>query len=254
MSSSFERYLRRLRDPRWIPHISSYCDSRCEQCAFTERCWSFAVRQGLESDDPEGAAVQADDEFESKVPPAPSWTERSGIDLNTITVSPSEEREYEERARRIDCDPLVTQSRAYLDDACDVLRPVADVEEKSSDVRDLYGWALTIGVKTHRAVSSSECDKDEELEDDPIQNDANGSVKRVRLCIQESLAAWNRVSGTEIDSGLVGHLTAAVRLLDTELERRFPLAMAFVRPGFDEEVPGLVRPWALDGEDDEEER
>jgi hypothetical protein len=29
--------------------------------------------------------------------------------------------------------------------------------------------------------------------------------------------------------------------------------MAFVRPGFDEEVPGIVRPWDLDPHEDENE-
>src|SRR4029450_12695254 len=46
--TTFRMFLRQIRDPRWIPHISSYCDSRCHRCAFRERCWSYAFR-----DDPD---------------------------------------------------------------------------------------------------------------------------------------------------------------------------------------------------------
>jgi hypothetical protein len=37
------------------------------------------------------------------------------------------------------------------------------------------------------------------------------------------------------------------------LADRFPLAMAFVRPGFDEEIPGLVRPWSITPDDDDDD-
>ena len=251
VSSSLDRYLRRLRHPRWVPHISTYCDSRCEHCAFTERCWTFAVRQGSESDDPDEAPAPAD-EYESKVPRAKSWIERMDIDLENIKLDPIEEREYEERRRRIDSDDLVVSSRAYLDAAIAILRPHLDGEASSPDLGDLYSWALTIGVKTYRAISSLELDKDGTFERHPVQNDANGSAKLVRLCIQQSLEAWARVSGSLVEPGLVRHLSDELQALDSSLERRFPMAMAFVRPGFDEEVPGLVRPWSLEEEDDEE--
>ena len=32
---------------RYIDFISAYCDSRCERCAFTERCSHFAVKSAL---------------------------------------------------------------------------------------------------------------------------------------------------------------------------------------------------------------
>ena len=56
-----------------------------------------------------------------------------------------------------------------------------------------------------------------------------------------------------LDAGLVKYLADELSFLESELRERFPFAMAFVRPGFDEEVPGVVRPWKLDPDEDENE-
>jgi hypothetical protein len=58
-----------------------------------------------------------------------------------------------------------------------------------------------------------------------------------------------------LDPGLVKYLLDELTTLASELRRRFPFAMAFVRPGFDEEIPGVVRPWSVNPaeEDDEDE-
>src|SRR6185369_2675439 len=37
-------------DPRFIKGIHNYCDSWCERCAFTTRCFKFAQRQAMEEE------------------------------------------------------------------------------------------------------------------------------------------------------------------------------------------------------------
>ena len=75
-----------------------------------------------------------------------------------------------------------------------------------------------------------------DLDEDPIQNDWNGSAKVARLAIAESQRAWDMLL-------LVGEAPPDARLrqtrtlldrIDRGLESRFPNAMDFVRPGFDE--------------------
>src|SRR5438552_11959402 len=103
MSSSLDNFLRRLRDPRWIPHISDYCDARCDRCAFTQRCWSYAVRQHAEGGpdpdmpcDEQDKAEQGKDEQDAEERPhVQGWAERHGIDLNEITMDASDEKSYE---------------------------------------------------------------------------------------------------------------------------------------------------------------
>src|SRR6185436_16101721 len=178
MSGSFDWYLRHLRDPRWIPHISSYCDVRCHRCAFSSRCWSFAVQRGLEPASPED--VEPDDsEFEPQTPRRPGWAETHQIDVEESEMTLAEERAYNERAMRIEDDPLGRHARSYALDVSEILLPL--LKECSQDVteamHDVYSWSLTIATKTRRAIHSFEFDKDEELETDPVQNDANGSAK-----------------------------------------------------------------------------
>jgi hypothetical protein len=270
MSSSLNLFLRRLRDPRWIPHISSYCDGRCERCAFTERCWSYALRQH------EAGAPELDTPLEDETDAnggndrtarVQSWAERHDIDLNDVTMSASETRAYEQLQERIHNDPLGKRAREYGNDIHRVMESLVPAErgggfgraapgsELSNAVEDIWSLAFTIGVKTHRAISSLEHNKEEDFEMDSVQTDANGSAKVARVAIAQSLAAWKIVEPAGlIDPGLAKYLRGNLERIESELSERFPLAMGFVRPGFDEEIPGIVRPWSImPDEDDEEE-
>jgi hypothetical protein len=267
MTSSFDVFLRRLRDPRWIPHISSYCDSRCSRCAFTERCWSYALQQHVthvaDESSPTETAVDVETEPESS--PVVGWAERHGIDLNDIQLDASDTKAYEELRAKIDNDPLGLRAHDYGMDVWAVMRPHLENDspagpvwsaEVAEAIRDVWGLALTIGAKTHRAVGSFEHEREEEIETDAVQTDANGSAKVVRLAIVTSLAAWEIVRGAGVmDAGLIDHLVENLKQIEAELTARFPLALAFVRPGFDERIPGIVRPWSImpDEEEDEEE-
>jgi len=268
MSSSLDLFLRRLRDPRWIPHISDYCDHRCERCAFSTRCWSYALRQHEESPDAEPQPDEPNEEEmkEEVAARMESWAERHGIDLNDITMDASETKAYEELEQRIHKDPLGKRARNYDRDVWEVLQKTAPAErdggwggaapgsELSNAIGDIWGLALVIGAKTNRAISSFEFNKHEDFETDAIQSDANGSAKVARLAIVESLAAWEVVqSAGLLDGGLISYLTASLKQLETDLAERFPHAMAFVRPGFDEEIPGIVRPWSIMPEEDDED-
>jgi hypothetical protein len=268
MSSSLDLFLRRLRDPRWIPHISDYCDHRCERCAFSTRCWTYALRQHEESPDAEPQPDEPNEEEMKETVAArmESWAERHGIDLNDITMDASETKAYEELEQRIHNDPLGKRARHYDRDVWEVLQKMAPAErdggwggaapgsELSNAIGDVWGLALVIGAKTNRAISSFEHNKDRNFEVDPIQSDANGSAKVARLAIAESLAAWEVVqSAGLLDGGLISYLTVNLKQLEAELAERFPHAMAFVRPGFDEEIPGIVRPWSIMPDEDDEE-
>jgi hypothetical protein len=167
----------------------------------------------------------------------------------------AEERAYDERAIRIDDDPLARHARSYTLNVSEILLPL--LKECSQDVtdamHDVYSWSLTIAAKTRRAVGSLEFNKDEEIEIDPVQNDANGSAKVVMIAIEQSTAAWSTMAQAGLlDPGLVRYLADELAFLEDELRERFPFAMAFVRPGFDEEVPGVVRPWKLDPREEED--
>lgn len=163
----------------------------------------------------------------------------------------AEEKEYDACALRIENDPLTKHAGSYASDVSKLFRITQDVTEAMHDV---YSWSMTIAAKTHRAIGSFELNKDEEIEIDPVQNDANGSAKVVLLAIEQSTAAWSTIAQDGVlEPGLVKYLADELTFLEDELRERFPFAMAFVRPGFDEEIAGVVRPWKLDPHEDEED-
>jgi hypothetical protein len=73
-------------------------------------------------------------------------------------------------------------------------------------------------------------------EDDPVQNDWNGSAKLARLLLSESKSAWKVVmrEGEAAENSPLLELLTLLNRIDDGLGERFPDAMNFVRPGFDE--------------------
>ena len=207
----------------------------------------------MEPDSPEDVEP-SEPEFEFQTPRRPGWAETHLLDIDDSETTLAEEKEYDERAHRIESDPLAAHAGAYGSDVWEILRPVLNEANVTEAVHDIYSLSLTIAAKTRRAIGSFEFNKDEETELDPVQNDANGSAKVVLLSIEQSTTAWNSIAQAGVvDPGLVKHLVEELAVLQKEVREQFPFAMAFVRPGFDEEIPGIVRPWKLDAHEDEED-
>ena len=70
-------------------------------------------------------------------------------------------------------------------------------------------------------------------EDDPIQNDWNGSAKVALISIDRSILAWNTIAlvAADQDAAMVAD---RLRALQLSVQEAFPCARRFVRPGFDE--------------------
>ncbi|OLB60928.1 MAG: hypothetical protein AUI11_11855 [Acidobacteria bacterium 13_2_20CM_2_66_4] len=73
----------------------------------------------------------------------------------------------------------------------------------------------------------------EEDDDDPVQNDWNGSAKIALISLDRSEAAW-RVIAQATSHEEAGSLADAARDLRRLTLEKFPRAMSFIRPGFDE--------------------
>jgi hypothetical protein len=95
-------------------------------------------------------------------------------------------------------------------------------------------FALFIGGKVFRAVS----DARHANALAGRQRDANGSAKAALLGIDRSLAAWRELHVQhERGEQAVRALTAILQQLRTKIEERFPEALLFLRPGFDDVCP-----------------
>jgi hypothetical protein len=231
-----------------IDGISAYCDRWCERCAFTMRCSTYAVHV---------ATAMCEGDFEAAlqlavgrppVPnqepePEPEWRR----DLPNLEVSDKELEEFsrleEARRERLDRVPVTTVADAmtrlalgWLDTHRDALHKHATKE--IGDALDVVSWDVyLIAAKIHRALDGRDRSRQGEDHDDhPVQNDWNGSAKVALISIARSAAAWDTIAGVTGDTE-AARLGEELRNLAREVEREFPKAWKFIRPGFDAAAP-----------------
>jgi hypothetical protein len=229
---------------QYIDFISAYCDRWCERCQFTERCSSFAVEQAVgmcEGD------VEAGMELAIGAPPP--WNEAEAerrkqwdedIAANpepTAQEMKAFEREEEERDERISGTSLTSASmrvavlsRQWLKDHAARLRQSASPE--LVEALEVARWDATlIAAKVHRAQHGHD-DRQRLSIEHRIQNNWNGSAKVALVSIVRSIGAWHVIADATSDPD-ARHVATELHTLQQEVEKRFPDAWKFRRPGFD---------------------
>ena len=247
---------------QFIEGIYNYCDRWCERCSFTSRCLNYAMTE----DEPEDAESRdarnqafwqkIGETFQVTLELLHEFAEEHGIDLDAIDCEEAAETEKlrDEMARDHGC---CRAARAYgemVDDWFESARGLMgqreaesgeeatdgmadararEVETALDDALEVVRWYQhQIYVKLMRAVRGGHYD-DPEIEEG-FQKDSDGSAKVALIGLDRSMAAWG-----EVRKALPFVEPEAVRLivhlerLRREVEKAFPAARAFVRPGFD---------------------
>ena len=226
-----------------IEFISAYCDRWCERCAFTTRCSAYAVHAALAICDGDVAAAV---ELAVGTPPDSDQAGRQRLEKYLTEYHPTERelaevgREIDERDERIDESPLTTDalvastlSHQWLSAHSNWL---GDHDDHSvRDAFEIGSWDChLIAAKLHRALSGRDAaEHDGFTEDDPIQNDWNGSAKVALISLDRSIVAWNTIAATTADADAAA-IAERLQALRMDVQRAFPNARRFVRPGFDE--------------------
>ena len=246
MDPELEAYVERAQDPALISGIYNYCHHRCQQCAFTGRCFSFREEQREAHDHPErslGDHMEAN--FTRAVALMKAWGERHETDFDAVQESAqSDDGDITPAGadEKIDSDPLQIAAWRYSSEAYDIVAPLKNLSR-------FHGWAPAVGAaidtiawysgmipaKVGRALHGA-ADENRPDDEDAVQNDCNGSAKVARLAIAESIDAWRTLfeaGDTPVD-GSIRRTADLLEQIDRGLAARFPLAMEFVRPGFDE--------------------
>ena len=229
-----------------IDFISAYCDRWCERCAFTNRCSSYAVEAALGMCDGDfkaalELAIGAPPDCEDKA------KERTEFESLLAHQQPTQEeldeigREMEDRDERVDESPLTTDSLilSTLAHQCLDKHRVSLEQHGDRAVRDAFkiaSWdSHLIAAKVHRALDGHDESRSGWFgKEHPIQNDWNGSAKVALLSIDRSVPAWNTIAVAMADADATA-IAERLRTLRVEVEREFPDARRFIRPGFDEE-------------------
>lgn len=217
-------------NPDLISGIYNYCDRWCERCPLTSRCLVYATEQE-DNDSPESRDIR-NEAFWQKLSAILQetremileWAKRAGADLTATTEE--DEARHKRKRQLVDNHPLTKAGKKYANAASDWFREfdqdyeVSDVE----DAREVIQWyQYQIAVKTMRALSA----RGEEIEED-------GSAKVALIGIDRSMAAWRMMQLSLPDRAeSIVPLILQLDRLRQRLEKSFPQARDFIRPGFD---------------------
>jgi hypothetical protein len=236
-----------------IDFISSYCDRWCERCAFTSRCSAYACQMAIAMCDGDVAAGielavgqphPVGDEKEMPV------GQRLMEEFEQSPPSRAEldrwDRDEKARRKRITKSALAQIAETYTDitlawtrDHAERIRPAA--ETNVGDALEIIQWDVClIAAKLRRALEGRDRQRSggEDWNDDPIQNDWNGSAKVALISLARSEDAWRTVADVPDNCGAAVCLEAAQRLRGAAAQE-FPDAWRFKRPGFDDPAPNV---------------
>jgi len=229
-----------------IDGIFNYCTRRCEHCAFTSRCTLYQSERDYERAHPGATWDQrVRDSFAETFRLLEEWCTREGVDFEEIRRA-SESDEMDLSAKRVEdtvrADPIQKMATTYTHAAFSVLDAMAPARAMRrwpghvEGALDTISWhAGMVSAKVYRALYGL-AERGAFIEEDAVQNDWNGSAKIAKILVNESCIAWRivlREGEAPHDSPLV-ELLSLLAKIDAGLTERFPDAMKFVRPRFDE--------------------
>jgi hypothetical protein len=227
----------------FIVGIYNYCDRWCETCAFTSRCRSFADRAAFEAErDPNFKPIADAPLLPQDIPPPPPlWFLECIEELNEaakdVADRPMTHQDFRQQLLENvapEHRSIEQRARAYSFGTAGWLQKVELPGERDhADPRSvLWHDCAFIPAKVYRALSGLLMSRDEP---DDGQADHDGSAKVALISIDRSRVAWIAVAERGLASTTeVEPFVAELGVLGDELERVFPKARAFIRPGFDE--------------------
>jgi hypothetical protein len=159
-----------------------------------------------------------------------------------MTAEEGAELDRQEAARdaRIKAAPLTMMARrhmrlthTWLTEHSDRVSAAADAIV--AEAREIIEYdCFFIGAKLRRALDGRDRSRHgEDPDENPVQNDWNGSAKVALISLERSEAAWHVIVQAMRDP-LAEKLLRVVRDLRRAVDEEFPNTASFVRPGFDE--------------------
>ena len=230
------RFIELAADPTLVRGIYNYCDQWCTYCPHTERCLAFKCLRDQEQRRPGdifedlAASVNEMISFSRDVVQA----EGAASPLAEVAVLPTIGSSVD--LPHID-DPLERRGREYametarfLMSVAPTLTPKAGSGGMPAPVEVVVWYHALIAVKIYRALASAAMSRRGKP---GLADDAQGSAKVALIGIDRSRKALRQLKSKSPDAR-IERLLGRLERLGAELERRFPDARAFVRPGLDE--------------------
>ena len=243
-----DRLKKLAADKRFISGIYNYCDRWCERCPHTSRCLNFATSEE-EFSDPETRDVQnkafwgklsetLGEAMEVLKESAKEW----GVDLEALDDKESLEtikakrmasenhllsRAAKEYSQRVE-DWFKEKETLFFETAA-AAREGVSLDEAVEVIR---WYQYFICAKVIRAVHGKREEEEEEWDEFP--SDSDGSAKIALIAIDRSIGAWAVIQHyLEDGEKEVINLISFLDSLRQAMEKTFPKARSFIRPGFD---------------------
>ncbi len=243
-----ERLKKLAKDERFIPGIYNYCDRWCERCPQTSHCLNFSISEE-EFSDPEAQDIK-NEAFWNKLSSILGETlellresaKKWGVELETLdSVDDMEnmkaKREAAENhllsraAKRYAkiVEDWFTERETLFFETTAAAREGVDLEETIEVIR---WYQYFISAKIIRAVRGKVEEEEEGYDEFP--RDSDGSAKIALIAIDRSIGAWAVIRHYVTDG--VERVIDVIAFLDgmgQAVEKAFPRARSFIRPGFD---------------------
>ena len=228
-------------NPDLISGVYNYCDRWCERCPLTSRCLVYATEQE-DNDSPRNRDIR-NEAFWRKLTAIFQetrelivvWAAEAGVDLNR--TSDDDDSRAKRKRQLVDNHPLTKAGKKYANTVSDWFREFDQTMElcELEDAREVIQWyQYQIAVKTMRALSGRKEELEEDLEITDFPKDSDGSAKVALIGIDRSIAAWRMMQLSLPDRvESIVPLILQLERLRLRIEKSFPQARDFIRPGFD---------------------
>ena len=245
-----DRLKKLASDERFISGIYNYCDRWCERCPQTSRCLNFSISEE-ELSDPDARDIRNEafwrkmsEVLEEAFALLREGAKKWGVELETVSSTEDTERgkaKKEAAENHLICraskryremvKDWFGEEETFLLETAAAAREGVNFEEA---VEVIQWYQRFIFVKLMRAVRGKVEEEEEEEEWEEFPGDSDGSAKIALIAIDRSISAWAVLrhyhgDGDESILNTIGYLDR----LREAVEKTFPRARSFVRPGFD---------------------
>lgn len=235
---------------KYIDGIYNYCDAWCERCPFTARCRNFQMRRAMERRmerrDRENAAFweamdkACGEEMAELSKQSDALEAEQELSAQERLEREDFGRELDKQDRAVRAHRIVQLAHEYLAISHRWLERRRDrVPGEIADAFEIIAWYhMFIEVKLarglHGRMHEQEMGELSDVNGLPYPKDSDGSAKVAVIAIERSFAAWSIVRDrVEREAKAARKMMGMLLRLRAMVERTFPEARKFKRPGFD---------------------
>jgi hypothetical protein len=249
------------KNPDFIEGIYNYCDRWCERCAFTKRCMNYSMEEDPDEESKDATNIKFWNKIAENLHTAiellKEAAEAQGIDITNILFAEKDVAEERTLRKKISAKHCAKESKKYsaialewleshhnlfvekqnelnkqIEMGCDPEELKSNADEIKNSIDVIHWYLFFIHVKTMRALHG----KLEFKDDDPdLPSDSDGSAKIALIGCDRTLGSWAMLLNLfpEEEDSII-EILAKLEKIRRLLEREFPKARAFHRPGFDD--------------------